>query len=141
MGNILYPSREEKLLLSVENPMKKMSRQMFCGDHCMYIVSRRFYLWFTTKIIIWWLFLRYFTWWLIIRISWRLLREIIMEILHVLINHKDIYHENHYWYYHVAYPWRLLWRFLMEILKIFHRDFSGRSPMKIFIEINYGDLS
>jgi len=35
MGNILYLSREEKLLLSVENPMKKMSRQMFCGDHCM----------------------------------------------------------------------------------------------------------
>ena len=34
MGNILYLSREEKLLLSVENPMKKMSRQMFCGDHC-----------------------------------------------------------------------------------------------------------
>jgi hypothetical protein len=44
MGNILYLSREEKLLLSVENPMKKMSRQMFCGDHCMYIVSWRFYL-------------------------------------------------------------------------------------------------
>jgi hypothetical protein len=28
MGNILYPSKEEKLLLSAENPMKK------CYDRC-----------------------------------------------------------------------------------------------------------
>jgi len=128
MWSLLYLSIEEKLLLSMENSMKKMSWQMFRGDHCTYIVSWGFYLWFTLEIIKWWLCHRYFTWSLIIRIF--------MEIAY-----RD---------YHRYLSWKSLLilscclpmkKTIMEILKIFHRDFSWRSAMKIFIKINYRDLS